>query len=163
MKEDVLKIEFVPVFDKWAWRIAYQNEEVLPRYNFEDDELEVYTENSTNPCYEAGELHLRSWEIADNDVMVCTTEEKAEIEAKVKAVNEKYGIVKRWRADNCKRYWKIMIDSRGCYPESIVDYKNEYDNNRYNNGNYFKTKEQCKNACDEINAIFEKNKQGGFQ
>lgn len=96
-KEDVLKIEFQPAFDKWAWRIAYQNEEVLKRGEFEDDELEVYAKNSTNPFYEPGELHLRWWKIADDDVMVCTTEEKAEIEAKVKAINEKYGIPKRWR------------------------------------------------------------------
>ena len=26
-KENVLEIEFIPVWDKWAWRITKQNEE----------------------------------------------------------------------------------------------------------------------------------------
>ena len=28
-KETVLEIEFQPVFDKWAWRITKQNDEIL--------------------------------------------------------------------------------------------------------------------------------------
>ena len=37
-KETVLEIEFQPVFDKWAWRITKQDEEVFPR-----DDFWVYT------------------------------------------------------------------------------------------------------------------------
>lgn len=35
-KKTVLEIEFQPVFDKWAWRITKQNEEILIRNEFID-------------------------------------------------------------------------------------------------------------------------------
>lgn len=28
-KETVLEIEFIPVWDKWAWKVTKQNEELL--------------------------------------------------------------------------------------------------------------------------------------
>jgi hypothetical protein F3_00887 len=40
-KETVLEIEFQPVFDKWAWRIIKQNEEVLKRDDFIDEKIEA--------------------------------------------------------------------------------------------------------------------------
>jgi hypothetical protein F3_00887 len=38
-REDVLEIEFMPVWDRWAWRITKQDEEVFPRDDFCDDIL----------------------------------------------------------------------------------------------------------------------------
>ena len=32
MREDVLQIEFQPVFDKWAWKIIHQNIELIICY-----------------------------------------------------------------------------------------------------------------------------------
>lgn len=40
-KETILEIEFQPVFDKWAWKITKQNEEILERKEFLDKELNV--------------------------------------------------------------------------------------------------------------------------
>lgn len=40
-KKTVLEIAFMPVWDKWAWRITKQNEEVLGRDNFHDEKIEV--------------------------------------------------------------------------------------------------------------------------
>ena len=40
-KEKVLEIQFMPVWDKWAWRITKQNEEILKRNVFKDEELNV--------------------------------------------------------------------------------------------------------------------------
>lgn len=37
-KENVLEIEFQPVWDKWAWKITKQNEEILKRNNFKTEE-----------------------------------------------------------------------------------------------------------------------------
>ena len=48
MREDVLKIEFHPVFDKWAWRIIYQNEDVLKRGEFYDEDLKTHEENGAD-------------------------------------------------------------------------------------------------------------------
>ena len=40
-KEKVLEIEFQSVWDKWAWRITKQNEEVLKRDNFIDEKIDL--------------------------------------------------------------------------------------------------------------------------
>ena len=39
MREDVLRIDFQPVFDNYAWKITYQNENVLERGKFYDKDL----------------------------------------------------------------------------------------------------------------------------
>ena len=61
------------------------------------------------------------------------------IEEKVKAINEKYGIKKRWRAICNGIYY--------CIDEFFEvtwyrDNKNIYVNKKYEKGNYFKTKEE---------------------
>ena len=164
-KEDVLKIEFQPVFDKWAWRIVYQNEEVLKRGEFGDDTIMVGS--ISRPFYDNEILYLRGGlrEHDDDVVGLCTVGEKAEIEAKVKAVNEKYGIVKRWRAKDNESYFVIDLnrDRGNVKVDQTADIGIAFDTQHFNSGNYFRTEAQCQKACDEINAIFEKNKQGGFQ
>lgn len=40
-KEKVLEIKFMFIWDNWAWRITKQNEEVLKRDNFHDEEIKV--------------------------------------------------------------------------------------------------------------------------
>lgn len=163
-KEDVLKIEFQPVFDKWAWRIVYQNEEVLKRGEFKDVEIGVASVDAG--CWlNKGELRIKSLLTEyDDDVNFCNTKEKAEIEAKVKAVNEKYGVVKVWKPKKGEGFWHVLIldgvagpafRSRGKYPVN--------ERNMIESGDRFQTEEQCQKACDEINAVFEKNKQGGFE
>ena len=90
-KENVLEIEFQPVFDKWAWIVVKQNEEIL-------------------------------------------------IEEKVKAINEKYGIKKRWRAEHGGVYYCINE------PFGITWYIDGYtvtSNKKYENGNYFKTEAEA--------------------
>ena len=139
MREDVLKIEFQPVFDKWAWRITFQNEDVLKRGIFVDEELCV--ESGKLPSFDLDILFLKGdFREQDDKINLCTTEEKATIEEKVKAINEKYGIKKRWRAEEDNEYY--FIDSKF----GIRSYNDNYaisDNNRYMNGNYFRTKEEA--------------------
>ena len=95
-KETVLEIEFMPVWDKWAWKITKQNVGILKRGRLCDDELNVYSVGL--PRYYEKDNKLAIWGkdyYADNDINICTDKEKALIEQKVKAINEKYGIEKR--------------------------------------------------------------------
>ena len=138
-KENVLEIEFKELWDNFAWRITKQNEEILKRNNFEDEELNV--ESFESPEFRKAESklfikgHVRAY---DNNIQICTAEEKALIEEKVKAINEKYGIKKRWRAK--KNDYYQYINSFISIVEAI-DLKFVEDNERYKVGNYFKTKE----------------------
>ena len=140
-KETVLEIEFHPVWDKWAWRITKQNEEILIRNNFKDEELNVKSFRSPEFFSLQKELFIKGSEKSrDDDISICNQEEKELIVEKVKAINEKYGIKKRWRAECGKFYY---------YIDSVLDisisteYNHALDNVCYERGNYFRTKEEA--------------------
>lgn len=139
--ETVLEIEFQPVFDKWAWRISKQDEDILPRGIFEDTNLKVATDYKPEYKKEINYLYVKGvFSEHDNDIDICSTEEKALLEEKVKAINEKYGILKRWRAGIEEEYYLMYLDF------SVIkedDYYTETDTARYDFGNYFKTEAEA--------------------
>ena len=135
-KEEVLEIEFKELWDNnFAWKIVKQNEEILKRNEFIDKELNVESFRLPEFLSLKNKLYIRGSEKRrDNDIQICTSEEKALIEEKVKAVNEKYGITKRWRGKYNEMY---------CYIDEFFEIKTAYereiekDNERYKVGNYF--------------------------
>lgn len=142
-KETVLEIEFQPVFDKWAWKITKQNVDILKRGKLRDEELKVYS--VVMPQYFKKDDKLAIWGKncdADKDINICTSEEKALIEEKVKAINEKYGIKKRWRAKN--EGWYYYIHSNYSLIVFAIDHRFADDNNRYETGNYFSTEKEAR-------------------
>lgn len=160
-KEKVLEIEFQDVFDKVAWKITYQNTDVLPRNRFEDRELGVRSciePNNDREC-----LFLRGDLIEeDNKVCIATKKEAEIIKHKLDAINDKYGIPKRWRAKKGGEYWYIHISSK---PNCLADIEGEHaplgDNpfrhvDRYNCGNYFRTRDEALSKLHEIEKIFAK-------
>ena len=147
-KETVLEIEFQPVFDKWAWRITKQNEEILKRNNFKDEELNVESFRSPEFLSLKNKLFIRGNEKRwDDNISICNQEEKALIEEKVKAINEKYGIKKRWRADKYKYYHFLGNVFEIC---ESVEMGFVEDIERYRDGNYFRTKEEAEEYRDYI-------------
>lgn len=141
-KESVLEIEFTPVWDKWAWRIRKQNEEVLKLGNFRDDELKVMSTSLIDPSFVtlSNYLYLKSSDL-DNTINICEDTVKRIIEKKVEAVNEKYGVEKRWRAETGESYFYID-DWCGISIDNDWDY--DEDKARYDFGNYFETEEEAK-------------------
>ena len=62
----------------------------------------------------------------------------------VSAINEKYGIPKRWRAEKGKTYFAIYDgEILSCY-----DYYDKKDNKTFELGNYFKTEEEAQKVID---------------
>lgn len=141
-KEKVLEIEAQEVFDRVAIRIKYQNFEVLKRGEFEDRGIGVVSFN--NPCYlpsPYNQLHLKGKsKIEDNSIFTVAKEEFKNIKNMVEAINEKYGIPKRWRAERGEKYFSVVSTGGVWY---FLEYYGKYDNDRYDLGNYFKTKEQA--------------------
>lgn len=135
-KEKVLEIAFMPIWDKWAWKIIKQNEEVLVRDAFLDKKIGVMSDGgSPDFVKDTNYLFIRGFsKTEDSKINICTIEEKLIIERKVKAINEKYGISKRWRA----KYNEIY-----CYIDEFFEIKTAYeretekDNEKYKVGNYF--------------------------
>ena len=94
-KEDVLKVEFNKVFDKWGMKIVYQNE-MLKRGTFIDNDIKV--SSNYNLWYNRFDdwLYILGKNIEKDDIIaIVTDEEKEIIENKVKLINEKYGIIER--------------------------------------------------------------------
>lgn len=146
-KETVLEVEFIPVWDKWAGRIAKQNENILKRNEFIDSELKV--ESTCYPDFSISEgiLFIKGcFKEDDNNIFLFSQAEKAMIEEKVKAVNEKYGIPKRWRAENEGYYYYIHSD----YFLTVfaIDHRFTDDNNRYEAGNYFNTGKEAQEYAE---------------
>ena len=148
MREDVLQIEFQPVFDKWAWRITFQNEDVLKRGEFTDRELNC--ESCDSPEFLNGLLFIKGKsEEYDDKINLCTTEEKTSIEEKVRGINKKYGIKKRWRAEKNGKYYFVEINQN--YEIILTsEHKQNSDDTRYENGNYFKTRELAEKYLDDL-------------
>ena len=139
--ETVLELEFQPVFDKWAWRIIKQNEEILKRGEFVDKEIGVSSICFSDFYRRRKVLFLRgSFNSMDDKINICTSEEKTLIEEKVRAINEKYGIKKRWRAKRGEEYFYVN-DFCEIYGETDFNYA--VDGVRYDFGNYFKTEAEA--------------------
>lgn len=146
-KETVLEVEFQPVFDKWAWRITKQNEEVLKRDVFLDKEIGVMSDGgSPDFVKDTNYLFIRGFSKKDdNKINMCTSEEKVIIDKKVKAINEKYGIKKRWRAEKESYYYFIDHELE---INDKIDCRYKFDNEMYENGNYFQTTEEAEEYAE---------------
>jgi conserved domain protein len=125
-KETVLEIEFQPVFDKWAWKVI--KNELEPGFEFEY--LKNSNANIIRVCFE--------FYVDENYLL--SAFEKEKLEKLIKAINEKYGIPKRWRAGNEESYYLIHTDFS---VERDKEYYTVTDNKRYEFGNYLKSREEA--------------------
>lgn len=141
-KEKVLEIEFKELWDNnFAWKVTKQNEDILKRGEFKDDDISVRSIYFSNFKEDEEILFIKGIsKNMDDKINICTIEEKKLIEEKAKAINEKYGITKRWRAEYGNTYY---------YISSIFDivtskeYNYELDDECYKVGNYFETEEEA--------------------
>lgn len=159
IKETVLEIEFQPIFDKWGWRIVKQNEDILKRGTFRDKGIGVYSYSYPGYYYSECVLNIRgNIKERDNLINICTDDEKREIEVKVRNINEKYGIKKRWRANKYDYYHFLgsVFEIQESVEMGFVE-----NNERYKDGNYFRTKEEAEeyaNYMKECSYKYHKNK-----
>lgn len=154
-KENVLEIEFQKVWDMWAWRVIKcklemkdneffreANTKLMLKVGYKIEEYIIYTEASYK---EVGEHEL------------ITNEEKECIENFVNLVNQKYGIIKRWRGKRSDKYFSIFGDSE--ISETTDNYFPE-DQMRYEWGNYFKTLEEAEKVKAELDKFWAKVRAG---
>lgn len=142
-KEKVLEIKIERMNDEYsAWCITYQNEEILKRGEFSDSELIVYSK--TLPCFHIDfeyRLFLRGKDkTLDNTVNIIPNYLVGRLKEMVNAVNEKYGIPKRWKANRGEKYHYI-----GNFGNIESDEEDGHivDTKRCTLGNYFQTKEEA--------------------
>lgn len=146
IKEDVLKVKYERVFDKYAIKVVYQNEEILKRQEFFDCSIRsvsfpYYLKEQKVFCIRGSSIKQ------DDNIIIVDDEELQYILEKVCEVNEKYGIVKRWRANDGEHYYTILSNGE-VFP--ITEKGSTEDNARYELGNYFKSIVEARKTMNSI-------------
>ena len=140
-KEDVLIVEFKPIFHKWGMKILYQNFNILRRGIFNDEDLKVYSLNSPEYYNDNNVLFIKGLdEDKDENVILLSEEDKLEVEEKVKLINEKYYTFRLSRESNGNEYYFISSQFEVSKSNEIY---HEIDDERHNVGNYFFTEEEA--------------------
>lgn len=146
-KEKVLEIESQEVFDRVAVRIKYLNDNFFGDGLLKED-VEKYKCSFIESPTDLEERIIWLYDdiyLSDNNIYCYCEETINKIKEFVDYVNEKYGIPKRWRAERGEKHFSIL--STGGVG-SFSEYYDKFDNDRYDLGNYFKTKEQAQKVVD---------------
>lgn len=132
-KETVLEIAFMPIWDKWAWKVT--KNKLDPGFEFE------YLKNSN-----ANIIRLNFGFIIDDRYLI-NDSEKEKLEKSIKSINEKYGITNRWRANKYAHYHFLgnVFEIQESVEMGFVE-----DIERYRDGNYFRTKEEAEEYAKYI-------------
>lgn len=167
-RENVLEIEIIKVNDKFSsWYIKKINERKLKHINPNElDRLgndilcfgcgEIYPQTKfTKEKIDRTGLYGEHYEYQINleikyknnydEPYFIKNEYVEDLKSIINLVNERYGIPKRWRAEQKKGYFYIY--SNGLVDETMESYKT-MDNQRYELGNYFRTEEEAQKVLD---------------
>ena len=170
-KEKVLDIEVVKINDVWsAWHIKKINRKILKNgikdkfyindnwYHFE------ITEGETDFYYLVKGIDLQEEPVLnlyykDDEIPnLIENNEVKDLELIILEINEKYGIPKRWRGENGEAYYFLNTKGEisGTVEEGIST-----DTHFFEQGNYFKTKEEAKKVKKELDKFWERVRNGG--
>lgn len=109
-KEEVLKLEYVRMNDDYTIAtIVHQNNEILKRDAFYDNELKVIS--GAKPEFVYPFLYVRGYKTElDNMPFAIPNEHLEFVKEKVRKLNEKYGVVKKWCPNIDDNYYSICFD-----------------------------------------------------
>ena len=158
-KEKVLEIETQEVFDKIAIRIKYLNDDFFADGLLKED-VEKYNCNMEESPYNIKEYVLFLGDniiISDKSIYCYTQEEIKKIIEFVDFINKKYGILKRFKPENCEEYYFILSDG---YVISKLNYMTTEDKSRYDLGNCFETEEEAEKVKVELDKFWAKVRAG---
>lgn len=151
--EKVLEIEFVKVWDNWAWRIV-KNE--IP-FSDKSKEIEFNNIKMKKDRTETIFIYDCVFDKFENieDYILIDDQEKSDLEKFIDYINKKYR--KRWRGKRSDKYFSIFGDSE--ISETTDNYFPE-DQRRYEWGNYFKTEEEAQKVKEELDKFWAKVRAG---
>lgn len=141
-KEELLKLEYTKINDDYTLAtIVYQNNEILKRDAFYDNELKVIS--GAKPEFVYPFLYVRGYKSElDNMPFAIPNEHVEFVKEKVRKLNEKYGVVKKWVPKIDDMYYYISLGATTNVNYSVWD--NTFIENLYLEKNLiFKTKEEA--------------------
>lgn len=131
-KEKVLEIEITKINDDWS---AITVKKI--KKDFENNDFFEWLTIGGNYLYDRKIFVNRCY---SNIPFLIRNEIIEHLEEIVNKINKKYGIPKRWRAKRGEKHFSILFTGEVM---SFSEYYDKFDNDRYDLGNYFKTKEQA--------------------
>lgn len=110
-KEEVLKLEYLKINNDYTIAtIVYQNDDVLKRNRF--DECELNVKSILMPDFDYPILCIRGLDFKSDDKPIVIPNKHLEfVKEKVKKLNEKYGVVKKWCPNIDDNYYYIYFGS----------------------------------------------------
>ncbi|MDK4524978.1 hypothetical protein [Fusobacterium necrophorum] len=152
-KEKVLEIEFIPIWDKWVWRIT--KNELFNLYNrvqeYENKSLRLKLKKECKNSIFMYSFVLDDYKETLNFTLLFESE-KERLEEFVKHINKKYGKPKCWRAKYGERYYYIDCCA---YVQFATEHNTTTDNRLYELGNYFQTREQAEKALKKVKKAYQ--------
>ena len=155
IKTDVVQIEILKNNEKYStWWIPEINNKIINE-SFYDKNIGVKSENVAHfSQYIDNDIEKGKWLDLPNGKFkgdycdipnTIKNDEIDNLKEKIKLVNEKYGVLKTWRAKKGEIYFSIVGVQ---ILELIDDYENR-DNKNYILENYFRTKEEAENILKD--------------
>ena len=148
-KEEVLKLNYIKINDEYTIAtIIHQNDEILKREYFIDDKLLVAS--MEKPEFDYPTLYIRGYKTKSDNLPITIPNKHLEfVKEKVKKLNEKYGVVKKWCPDIDDRYCYISFGSTNSINYSI--WGNRSIENRFLQKNLiFKTEEEARFVANKM-------------
>ena len=170
-KENVLEIEITALNDEYSLvKVTKINDEVIKeggKYSFGYADSSTLLMNSalrTAPSFstyfsdaiECFDLYLHG----KNDCFTVKNILTKSLKTFIKEFNKKYGVPKRWRAEEGEAYFYIDVYNN---IEETVDNHLTSDKLHYDMGNYFKTEEETKRISTELCNFWEKVRNGRIE
>ena len=167
-KEKVLEKEITKINNEYSLAIVKKmNRKVIgekKKYKFgyaNSSNLETNSEFYKVPNFRTyisdtilcSDLYLNS----ENDCFTIKNNIVESLELFLQEFNEKYGIPKRWRAEENEVYY--FLDGK-CEIWSTIEEKKKVDNTFFELGNYFKTKEDAQKVKEELDKFWAKVRAG---
>lgn len=154
-KEKVLKFEIININDFGMAGVLKQNTKILKRSA--DTE---YSKGYNLPSWDFINKILYTYgnEKYDNLIFTVPKEDFDLFLNKINCINEKYGIPKRWRAEEGEYYYYISLDLGIIKTKSYSN--DDFDNERYNLGNYFQTEAEAQKVKEELDKFWAKVRAG---
>ena len=170
-KEKVLEIEIIKATDKYSyWVIRKVNKIKLKKmplteiahedkkkycfgYGYRNEFKKEYIGYNHHSCVSDYQIDLEIDNLESYDKPYLIENKLVpDLQFLIDVVNEKYGIPKRWRAEENDSYYTIFGEK--------IEKKSFADDNFYNLGNYFKTKEEAEKVKEELDKFWAKVRAG---
>ena len=153
-KEKVLEFEIIKTNDFGIIGMLKQNTRILKRNT--DTE---YSRSYNFPSWDFINKKLYTYGDEKYDKLIFTVP-REDIDLfldKINCINEKYGIPKRFKPENCEEYYFIFSDG---YVISKLNYMTTEDKSRYDLGNCFETEEEAEKVKEELDKFWAKVRAG---